>query len=327
MKDLLLQLCRYPYDPANRENLATLLKNISDWGSTARLINDHGIIALAAYNIKEAELEDLVPLKAWRTIDNGYRQSVVRNAWLTQRWKEVNDILNNAGIKHVLLKGMALEYSIYGARGLRQMNDTDILIRPDEAEKAWYLLQRNGFTIYTPKSPLHLKIMKKISYHLPALYKDGYSLEIHTRLEGYTMLSDKTDQLLFDNTREININNEKALILKDDLHLKYLISHFQRHAISGECQIRIYADILMLGGKNVEYPESFILKPDQKGTGKFKKASFKNKLQFMPPMYRIPYLVGDLFPSLKWMKERYGCSGLRAMMHYPHRMGKLWWLV
>ena len=64
MKELLLLLCKYPYDVTKRELLAKLLSEVHDWNELVRLINAHGIIALAAYNIKEAGLENEVPADA-----------------------------------------------------------------------------------------------------------------------------------------------------------------------------------------------------------------------------------------------------------------------
>ena len=96
MKDLLLLLCRYPFDAANRDILSEMIGKVQDWHKMSELINTHGIIALAAYNIKEAGLEKEVPGEAMAILENGYMQSVVRNTWLTERWKEVNAILSNA---------------------------------------------------------------------------------------------------------------------------------------------------------------------------------------------------------------------------------------
>jgi hypothetical protein len=328
MKELLLSLCQYPFDEKNRETLSRLIRDVRDWNELVRLINAHGIIALAAYNIKEAGLEKEIPADGMSFLENGYRQSVVRNFWLKERWKEVNEILNNAGIKHILLKGMALEHTIYGARGLRQMNDTDILVSREEAAEAWQVLQKNGFSYNTPKSPLHFKMMRELSNHMPALYKDGYALEIHTHLFDHetTRLIGNPDY--FKNSVEISIDKQKALILTKELHLKYLFSHFERHTGSGECQLRLFADLKILDKNNpVEFPEQFISYPNQKGKGEFRKAAYKSKVKFISPKYRPLFILGDLVPSVKWMKERYKCSGLKAIFYYPHRMGKLWWLM
>jgi hypothetical protein len=328
MKELLLLLCRYPYDKTYREFLSKLISEVPDWKELVRLINAHGIIALATYNIKEAGLEKEIPAEAMKVLENGQRQSMVRNLWLNERWKEVNEILGNAGIRHILLKGMALEHTIYQSKGLRQMNDNDILIKREEAREAWYLLQKHGFTYNAPKSSLHIKIMRDISHHLPALCRDGYSVEIHTSLFDYERTKDYLDYDFFNNASEITISGEKALVPEKEMHLKYLVSHFERHAHAGECQMRTFADIRMMSREvPFEFPDQFILNPDQKEKTEFRKAAYKSKVKFIPPKYRPFFVLGDLVPSVKWMKERYKCSGARALLYYPHRLGKLWWLI
>ncbi len=43
---------------------------------------------------------------------------------------------------------------------------------------------------------------------------------------------------------------------------------------------------------------------------------------------KLLFVAGDLFPTMEFMKRRYGCrSGLKAVLHYPLRWGKLWYLV
>ena len=182
MRDLLLLLCRYPFKEKNRENLSKLLRKVQDWHGLVKLINAHGIIALAAYNIKESGLEKEIPREAMAILENGYHAEHDTKCLVTERWKEVNTILSDAGITHILLKGMALEHTLYGARGLRQMNDNDILVKSEDSIKAWRLLQQNGFTMEPFKSPLFRKIMFDFGRHLPAIYKEGYAIEIHDNL-------------------------------------------------------------------------------------------------------------------------------------------------
>ncbi len=328
MKELLLLLANYPYRSSNKEDLKRLLAEITDWDSFVKLVNAHGIIALAAYNIKEARLVSLVPAKAMQVLENGLMQSMVRSSWLAERWKEVNEILNEAGIKHILLKGMALEHTIYGARGLRQMTDNDILIQRQEAIKAWKLLQVNGFSIALPKSPLHMKIMLDAALHLPSLYKDGYMLEIHTRLFNETKADLHEYNKYFNTAQKINIGEIPGFILPDDVHIKYLLSHFKSHLVGGECQIRTWQDIKMIMQDACpEFPNEFIYNPDQKGKSHYRKAIYKDKLQAVPYGKRILFLAGDLFPSFPWMKNRYQCTGLKTILFYPHRIGKLLWLI
>ena len=328
MRELLLLLCRYPYDPSNRDTLSRLLREIDDWHFMVNLINAHGIIALAAYNIKEARLESEIPLDAMAFLENGYMQSVVRNAWLTERWKEVNQILNDAGIKHILLKGMALEHTIYGSKGLRQMNDNDILIKPEDSRKAWYLLQQNGFTMKPLKSCLFKKIMFDIGYHLPALYKKGYAIEIHEKLFENESVDDKSYLDPFKDVDKISIDEIQAFIPAKNIHLRYLTKHFEHHKLVGNCQLRLYNDIILIEGsiKNV-FPDRFFLNPIQEYNPEFRKVLYKQTLHSVTPKYRLRFILGDLFPSVTWIKERYKCSTIRALLKYPIRILKLSWLV
>lgn len=324
MKNLLLLLCHYPYNEKTREILSKLISEVDDWDLLVRLINEHGIIALAAYNIKEANFDKSVPPSAMSFLENGLMKSISRNTWLKERWKEVDKILTSAGIKHVLLKGMALEYSLYGAKGLRQMSDNDIYIDPASAKAAWDLLRQKGYTSEPYKSLLFNKIKPYPGKHLPTLYKQGYAVEIH----AYLSENKAADEQVSDKAIEINIDDRKAYIPDKETHLRFLIQHFNYHALSGEGQLRLYSDIILLGGPEaITYPEKFILNPIQKPSSRFHRASYKNTFKSIAPRYRLYFLLGDIFPSLTWMKKRYRCNGFQAIWRYPGRLGKLGWII
>ena len=254
-------------------------------------------------------------------------QSVVRNAWLAERWKEVNRILSEAGIRHILLKGMALEHTIYGSRGLRQMNDNDILLKREDCMRAWNLLQENGFTTEPVKSGLHRKILLDIGKHLPSLYKDGYSVEIHHRLFNESPDKGKEPTDYFADSEEINVGETKALILSKKDQLEHLVSHYYKHAEEGNCQLRLYADILLLDDTiDLDFPEHFIGNPKQGMSLAQRKAAYKSVIKSIPAGSRLRYIIGDTFPSIEWMRKRHGCGGLKALLFYPRRIGKVSWI-
>ncbi len=327
MKELLLLLANYPYRSSNKEALMRSLTGVTDWDSFVKLVNDHGITALAAYNLKESGLDKEMPADAMAILEKGYMQSVARNAWLTARWKEADTILSQAGIRHILLKGMALEHTLYEGKGLRQMNDNDILIKREEALRAWNLLKEKGFVAKPLKSPLHEKILPDLGKHLPELYKDGYSLEIHTRLFDEKIHDQDLYDDIFERAPAIKVDNTRAFILPDDVNIRFLVKHFNYHKLEGDCQLRLYTDIKLLDRDNpLEFPEDFIYEPKQKSKPGFHKESYRSAFRAIPARYRMRFLVGDIFPSLKWMKSRYSCGSMGAVMRYPARMGKVGWL-
>jgi hypothetical protein len=324
---LLVSLCRLQFSDKQKSLVNEYVRQVTDWSNFTRLANEHGIIALAAYNIKESGLEKEIPREAMAILENGFLQSKVRNTWLTERWKEVNTILCNAGIKHILLKGMALEHTIYGSKGIRQMNDNDIFINPGDAVRAWHLLQQEGFTSCPVKSPLFSKIIFQIGLHLPALFKEGYAIEIHDRLYETTVTENNLIYDPFKDAVKIFIDGTEALIPSKEVHLKFLINHFEKHALSGNCQLRMFTDITLIDETGIiTFPDKYISNPFQENRLEYIKASYNATIKSVPAKYRLRFITGDIFPSLNWMKKRYKCGGLKAMLYYPLRIGKILWL-
>jgi hypothetical protein len=324
---LLISLCRLEFTGEQKKEIGMLMKEIKDWDHFVRLVNDHGIIALAAYNIREAGLADIVPKEAMKVLDNGRTQSMIRNTWLVHKWKEVNIILSEAGIKHVLLKGMALEHTVYGSRGLRQMNDADILVKKGDVMKAWLLLQEHGFESDMIKSPFHEKIIAEMGKHMPTLRKNDYPIEIHYRLFYDHEKNEKLNDAV-DNAVAIDLEGTRAYILNDDLHLDYLKEHLHYHLASGDSQLRLFLDVELIKPDSAPpIPDGFLINPNDSVKLKQRKNAYRIHFFSLPRNIRFRYLVGDFFPSVKWMKKRHGCGCVKTLLYYPQRMGKLIWLL
>jgi len=320
---LLISLCRLDFSEEQKAEIRDLMNEIKDWDHFVKLANDHGIIALTAHNIRGNGLAGFIQEKTMNLLDNGRMQSMIRNTWLVQRWKEVNKILCDAGIKHVLLKGMALEHTLYGAMGLRQMTDNDILVKKEDALKAWLLLKEYGFQSGIIKSPLHRKIITEIGKHMPTLIKDGYAVEIHHRLFQETEKNTKLDDAI-DNAVEITIEGTKAYILNDNIHLNYLKEHNKLHLSLEGSQLRLFLDMeLIKPGSAPELPAGFLSNPLNMCLPKQGKNAYRTYFSSLPQGIRFRFLMGDIFPSLKWMKKRYGCGWAKAILYYPLRLGKV----
>jgi hypothetical protein len=66
-----------------------------------------------------------------------------------------------------------------------------------------------------------------------------------------------------------------------------------------------------------------------KGNAPAGSRNYRNIIREVPGLHRkIIFVLGDLFPTIEFMKQRYSCkSSLKALLYYPHRLGKLLWLV
>ncbi|MDF1825631.1 MAG: nucleotidyltransferase family protein [Verrucomicrobiales bacterium] len=106
-------------------------------------------------------------------------EGVVRFHWaqtqLTQRAiGDVLDLLEEAGIESILLKGAALSETVYSP-GLRPMADIDILVRPRHVDDALALLQKSG---WQPRFACH-KDARKFTHALQLDNSDHRSLDLH----------------------------------------------------------------------------------------------------------------------------------------------------
>jgi hypothetical protein len=84
------------------------------------------------------------------------RKTWIRNAILKEKITEILKAFDTAGIEHMLLKGLPLALEYYGDLSIRPMWDGDILLRPQDKEKAVAILTSVPFNAYfkcNPKYP------------------------------------------------------------------------------------------------------------------------------------------------------------------------------
>ncbi len=377
-ESLLLGLCRLEFSEELITKIRTIAPLVNDWNYFSSLANAHGVAALAYHNLEKINLLTLVPEEVKAYLRGTLMHSLSRNAFNIESMSEVLQLLNKEKIRTVLLKGLALELSVYGNEGLRQMNDVDILISRNQCIKAREILLRNGYESLPVKSIFHEFIIADVGKHLPSLNKNGTSFEIHHDLFGPRM--NLLTGMLYDNSYEIELKGQKVFIPHPQIFFLYLIRHLNMHEIKNESQLRLYTDLVVLisnygdgiinsdlltyasqaglteilasrlallrdlwGIPFQEGIDDFIKKwNDPDSINKFiffLKSPKNNPVYDKPKVYRhiirgIPgvhrkflYLLGDLFPSVSFMKNRYNCTSLwKVLLYYPHRIGKVFWL-
>jgi Uncharacterised nucleotidyltransferase len=375
---LLFELCRLKFSDEQLGRIRGLKSVISDWNYFRNLANLHGVAALVCYNLEKHKLLSEIPEEIISYLRSTLLINLHRNTFYTESIRDVLRLLNAEKIKTVILKGLALENSIYGNNGLRQMSDVDILIDKEECMKARKILISNGYESLPVKSALHKMIIGYFGKHLPSLIKNGTSVEIHNELFGDR--KNLMTKMLYDSSYEVNIKGEKAWFPSPQVFFLYLIKHLWVHESNNESQLRLYADlIILMENYHDEIINYNLLKyaseagmteiiawhleslRDIWGIGfpewlnefidKWHSQNFSNKFIFFlrspkdnPPadkagFYRlivreIPgihrkvlYVLGDIFPSIAFMKNRYKCkSGWKVLFYYPHRLGKIMWL-
>ena len=241
---LLLSLCRLEFSEEKKREIRNLIMEITDWEYFVRLANEHGIIALAGYNISQIRYTDCVPKEIFKILHNAYLRNLSRNTYLFDQLNKILELVKNEQIRVVLLKGMALEKTIYDNKGLRQMTDIDILVDQSVVMDLRSKFIKNGFKSDPFKSPIYKYLIPYLNAHLPRLTKDDCHLEIHYKL--FDQKDNYLTEKLIEYSTSVKFEENSVFIPPPILFLLYLISHAEHHLASGDAQLRLYTDIYLL---------------------------------------------------------------------------------
>ncbi len=375
----LISLCGLEFTDTRKETLKSKARKITDWDYFCYMANWHGVAALAYFNMERFGLLDLIPEKNREFLRGRLLMSVSRNAFNGDALAKTLKIIGHEAIKTVLIKGMALELSIYGNRGLRQMSDVDVLMTKNDCIKARNMLLAQGYGSLPVKSWFHKLIYTDVGKHLPSLIKEGFSFELHHEL--FRRGDGTSTGWLYDTAYRIDIDDQQVYIPSPQPCFLYLVRHLFLHEIKNESQLRLYTDLVVLLNKypdeilnaglidrageaglteilasrlmvlrefwGIEYPEYINRFVDKNGKNEFIdiflffiKSPKENRIADNALLYRyqigeingfprkVLFVLGDLFPSLSFMKNRYNCGNkFNAVFYYPHRFGKLWYIV
>lgn len=244
---LMIALCRLSSTAEHKKYISGLVEKVTQWKHFVSQANEHGVAALVCNNLKEQGLMEKVPDSQAAFLTNAYLKSFSRNTYLFEKLKEVKKYLAEINIEPILLKGMALELSVYGNMGLRQMNDIDLYIDREDCLRAWNHLISKGYKPQALKSPLYKKIILDIGKHLPELYSDGISIELHHKLFDTPPTSSAAflpDEALA--KEGYPLPHAPCSLLPVEVHFLYLIKHLVYHETQGESQLRLYNDLCQL---------------------------------------------------------------------------------
>lgn len=241
---LLLSLCRLDTRVELKAEISLLMKNVKDWDHFVCLANKHGITALCWYNITKTGNRINIPPGHLEKLHSYYLKNLVQNIFLCNQLDEIIELAKKNNIKIVLLKGIALEKSVYGNIGLRQLSDTDILVKIGDAILLRNILLENGYESIPLISPLHKKILPYLKSHLPVMHRKGVMTEIHVSLFDQPG-NDLTED--FNDTAYNIIETEPDLFYpQPQLFFLYLVKHLDKHEKTSNFQVKFYTDLFIL---------------------------------------------------------------------------------
>ena len=166
--------CASPRPDAPR--LAELLRGSIDWSALLPLADHHGVLTLLAERKKD--LQTPAPPEIRETLRQWQLRHTVFALCLTAEMFRLLEHFAGLGIETLVTKGPALSVRCYGAPGMRQYGDLDLIVRDRDMQRATEAMIALG---YAPKVPLAAiqaaKFPGEYAFHRPAT---DLLVEFHT---------------------------------------------------------------------------------------------------------------------------------------------------
>lgn len=180
--------------------------------------------APALHGLLSGLSEDLVPPQERSRVSALLRFNHLRMLRLEQLLLRALDTLASENVEPILLKGAGLATTVYGSFGARPMYDVDLLVRPENALRAWNALRAEGWVHDEVERPPEFY---STHYHLPPLddpLESGLALELHTSITDGAIEVDS--EVIRAYAREIDVRGRTVLVPAVEHQVLHLATHF-----------------------------------------------------------------------------------------------------
>lgn len=146
-----------------------------------------------------------------------YVSAAIRQEEFLKLQKELTLLFNEAKIHHFYLKGSVL-CNIYPDPTLRTRGDIDVLVDPDDINKAKEILLQQGYEVINIESQHHMELIK-----------NGYIVELHfSFFDSYRTLD------YFKNPFNlVELIDSSYYALRNEDHFLFCLHHFANHLRKG----------------------------------------------------------------------------------------------
>ena len=141
--------------PASDERAAAIraaAQDISDWDCFLSVVKNHRVAVMVHRSLRAAAVK--IPVAVDQELDAIAHNNICSALKLAAETVRVQGLLDAAGIRALVLKGVALEQLAYGSIAVKQTRDIDLLVPPEHAEAALQIIERDGYTLALPATKL-----------------------------------------------------------------------------------------------------------------------------------------------------------------------------
>jgi len=190
-----------------------------DWEKIKEYAYNHNTNGIVFYQCR-----DFMPKEIYVHFNSLYMAEIYSYGKRINLTRSISDSFIKNNITYCLLKGTIVS-SNYPIPALRTMGDSDFLVKQENIEKAYKLMDELGFTL-------------EASLNERAYYKNNLEFEIHYSLNYEKDISDS--EIDFYNSAFNYINNN---VLDKSYHFIFLLLHLKKHLLNAGIGFRQFMDL------------------------------------------------------------------------------------
>lgn len=228
---LLLLCAKTELEEKDLQAMKQLLAGPIDWELFLNLTEHHRLYLLVLWKLSSLA-NAAVPVKVLSYLRRLRWQDTSKILQMTGELVRVLRALEEKGIRSVVLKGFPLGYLLYGTLALRPARDLDILVWPEELDKAIQVVEDLGYERRHPNSavpPGQMERWMSTNHHFEYWHQDYETcLELHWRLGHHGL--EMPLAVVEDHLTQVQIAGFSMNTLSQEELLLFLVMHGVSHA-------------------------------------------------------------------------------------------------
>jgi len=318
---------RRPQSDDDLRQMRELAARLEDWKPIVLGARRHRVASLALMGLRACDSPHL-PAEMLAELNRlsfvAARRSLAQGAEV----RRLCTLFSEAGVRVLVLKGVALSVQLYGEPGRRQARDIDLLVDPEQVLQAQNVLAKAGYKqrqsfSSTRQRATYLRFVKEIEF---AHESNGQLVELHHRLTDNPNLLPLEFASLWNEREEVPLAGGAVSTLPRRHLPLYLCVHGDDHAwsrlqwlvdfASALSQSQVIDDLVETadaGGLRWPFLHAVMLAHDWLGLpiDDFQVAAYRNHVQ----VQRLDYLLTRLYSPADWYEEAPSGSWKRLLRH------------
>ena len=231
-------------DEQKIQKLDNCLKEIRNWDFVTERLVSSGMGPLFYVKIPRLKNADLIPARSVQRLKDAYYYTLSRSVMMYKVLNKVVTLLTGNDIEVMVLKGAFLVDALYGDVALRMFSDIDLLVREQDADRAFGLLQQAGFQSDPGDSMLTFLRDKAKHEHLPQLVYKGIPVELHTMLHKAEDEYEFSPDEMWAHAQQVTLQGVEVKVPDWPDTLIHTSIHLNKHFRDGQIQMSGFNDIV-----------------------------------------------------------------------------------